>query len=300
MHICGALSIQHDADGGKMKVQHIAAFSRDQRGGNPAGVVICEALPEPTVMQKIAADVGYSESVFAAPVGDAWRVRYFAPEVEVDFCGHATIALGAAMARHQGPGFYTFDINRARITVEGHLSDTDWGASFQSPPTRSAPLAGAVLDQALDLFRLEPADLDRRIPPAVAHGGGDHLVLALKDRATLRQMHYNLETGQALAEREGFVTFNLVYAETAQLFHARNPFPLGGVYEDPATGAAAAALAGYLRDIGWPHEGSITIRQGEDMGVPSRLVAEITPERGASIRISGSVRLISEPQTLNV
>jgi PhzF family phenazine biosynthesis protein len=46
-------------------------------------------------MQKVAADVGYSESVFAAPVGDAWRVRYFAPEVEVNFCGHATIALGA-------------------------------------------------------------------------------------------------------------------------------------------------------------------------------------------------------------
>jgi PhzF family phenazine biosynthesis protein len=281
-----------------MELQHIAAFSNGQSGGNPAGVVICEALPEPAMMQKAAAVVGYSESVFAAPDGDGWRVRYFAPEVEVDFCGHATIALGAALARQEGPGLFTLDLNHARITVEGHLSGTDWGASFQSPPTRSGPVAAAVLDEALDLFGLTPADFDMRIPPAVAHGGGDHLVLALRDRKTLRQMRYDLEKGRALAEREGFVTFNLIHAETAQVFHARNPFPIGGVYEDPATGAAAAALAGYLRDLGWPHGGAITIHQGEEMGVPSRLEAEITSERGASIRVSGSARFIREPQVL--
>lgn len=283
-----------------MKVQHIAAFSSGQLGGNPAGVVICDALPESAVMQKVAADIGYSESVFAAPQGDAWRVRYFAPEVEVDFCGHATIALGAALARHRGAGLFPLDINRARITVEGHLSDTDWGASFQSPPTRSAPAAPAVLNEALALFGLAPSDLDPRIPPAVGHGGGDHLILTLKDRETLRAMHYDFAAGRALAEREGFITFNLVYAETPQLFHARNPFPLGGVIEDPATGAAAAALAGYLRDLGWPHAGTITIHQGEDMGVPSRLAAEITPERGASIRVTGSARTIREAQVLEI
>jgi PhzF family phenazine biosynthesis protein len=283
-----------------MEVQHIAAFSSGQGGGNPAGVVICKALPDPAVMQNVAADVGYSESVFAAPVGNAWRVRYFAPEVEVDFCGHATIALGAALAHHAGPGLFTLDINQARITVEGHLSEADWGASFQSPPTHSAPVAPTVLDEAIDLFGLGPADLDPRIPPAVAHGGGDHLVMAVNDRETLRAMQYDFEKGQALAVREGYVTFSLVYAETAQLFHARNPFPLGGVYEDPATGAAAAALAGYLRDIDWPHGGAITIRQGEDMGVPSRLVAEIGPEPGASIRVTGSARTIREPQVLEI
>ena len=281
-----------------MKVQHISAFSSGNLGGNPAGVVICDRLPEPAVMQKVAADVGYSESVFAAPVGDAWRVRYFAPEVEVDFCGHATIALGAALAEQVGAGQFALDINRARITVEGHVSETDWGASFQSPPTRSGPVAPAVLEEALDLFALTPADLDTRIPPAVAHGGGDHLVLALKDRETLRAMRYDFENGRALAERERFITFSLVYAENGQLFHARNPFPLGGITEDPATGAAAAALAGYLRDIGWPHRGTITIRQGEDMGVPSRLAAEITSERGASIRVSGSARTIREAQVV--
>jgi PhzF family phenazine biosynthesis protein len=278
-----------------MTPQRIAAFSHGQHGGNPAGVVICDEMPKPAVMQKMASEIGYSETVFATPASGRWRVRYFAPEVEVDFCGHATIALGAALARREGPGAFDLDLNHARITVTGRFSETDWGASFLSPPTRSVPVGSAALDEALKLFGLTPGDLDARIPPAVAHGGGDHLVLALKDRKRLREMRYDLEAGRALAEREGFVTFDLVHAETAQLFHARNPFPLGGVYEDPATGAAAAAFAGYLRDLDWPHDGAIVVRQGEDMGVPCLLEAEITPERGAGIRVSGYTRDIREP-----
>jgi PhzF family phenazine biosynthesis protein len=88
----------------------------------------------------------------------------------------------------------------------------------------------------------------------------------------------------------GLTTVTLAHAETPRLFHARNPFAAGGVYEDPATGAAAAALAGYLRDLGWPHGGAIDIVQGEDMGMKSLLRAEITDTKGASIRVSGTAR----------
>ncbi|MGA7711588.1 MAG: PhzF family phenazine biosynthesis protein [Rhizomicrobium sp.] len=87
-------------------------------------------------------------------------------------------------------------------------------------------------------------------------------------------------------------TISLIYAETSQLFHARNNFPIGGVYEDPATGAAAAAFAGYLRDLGQSLGGAIEIIQGEDMGMRSRLHAEIPPDLGASIRVSGTARMI--------
>ncbi len=281
-----------------MNLQHIAAFSSGEQGGNPAGVVICDEMPITEVMQAVAARVGYSETVFAAPVLEGWRVRYFAPEVEVDFCGHATIALGAALALHKGAGLFALKLNHADITVEGSLSEMGAGASFQSPPTRSVPAAAAIVDEVLEIFGLTSSDLDTRIPPAVAHGGGDHLVLALKDRNTLRDMQYDFAKAQVLASREGYITFNLVYAETAQVFHARNPFPVGGVYEDPATGAAAAALAGYLRDLGWPHQGSIVISQGEDMGLPSRLQAEISSVPGASIRVCGTARFIREPQIL--
>lgn len=88
------------------------------------------------------------------------------------------------------------------------------------------------------------------------------------------------------------MTISFIHAENANLFHARNAFAFGGVYEDPATGAAAAALAGYLRDVDWVHGGSITILQGFDMGVPSRLRADIIGQPGTSIRVSGGARVI--------
>ncbi|EKQ7231641.1 TPA: PhzF family phenazine biosynthesis protein, partial [Klebsiella quasipneumoniae] len=84
----------------------------------------------------------------------------------------------------------------------------------------------------------------------------------------------------------------LVYVEGEQIFHTRNPFAYGGVYEDPATGAASAAFAGYLRDINWPHGGSIDLIQGEDMGMRSLIRAEIADELGSSIRVSGQARLM--------
>ena len=117
-------------------------------------------------------------------------------------------------------------------------------------------------------------------------------ILALTSRRRLSEMRYDLAVGRRLMLAVGLATISLVYAETARRFHARNPFAAGGVYEDPATGAAAAALAGYLRDLGWPHGGAVEIIQGEDMGMPSRLYAEITPEPGASVRVSGAARQI--------
>ena len=76
--------------------------------------------------------------------------------------------------------------------------------------------------------------------------------------------------------REGMTTLQLIWRESAAVFHARNPFPVGGVIEDPATGAAAAALGGYLREAGLIEApATILIRQGEAMGRPSRLTVDI-------------------------
>lgn len=275
-----------------MKVERIAAFADGKVGGNPAGVVICDVLPDAAAMQGLAREVGYSETVFAAPSGQGWRVRYFAPEVEVDFCGHATIALGAALALQCGDGTFRLQLNNAGITVEGQRDGSAITAALQSPPTRSTPASSRLVAEALALFSYAPADLDARIPPAIANAGANHLVLALKSRERLSAMRYDLDAGRTLAAAESLVTISLVYAESSQRFHARNPFPIGGVYEDPATGAAAAALAGYLRDLGWPHGGAIEIVQGDDMGVPSRLHAQIPAAPGASIRVSGMARLM--------
>ena len=271
-----------------MRIERLAAFSDGDRGGNPAGVVIDDALPDDATMQRIAAEVGYSETAFAAPHDDGWRVRYFSPEAEVPFCGHATIALGAALARRHGSGVFALQLNAVSITVEG----TSRSAALQSPPTRSGPVDAATLAAALDLFGLSQDDLDARIPPASIHAGADHLALMLKDRATLAAMRYPFAAGQRLMREHGWVTVLLGHVETPQRFATRNAFAYGGVYEDPATGASSAALAGYLRDLDWAHGGAITFHQGDDMGVPSRIDALIRPERGSAIRVGGTVRTL--------
>lgn len=277
-----------------MSVLKIAAFSDGNAGGNPAGVLIGDVLLDAAEMQGIAAQVGFSETAFAAPDGDNWRVRYFSPETEVPFCGHATIALGAALVRQFGDGIFPLTLNQASITVEGFRDGVNVAAALQSPPTRSKAASPELVAEALALFGYAPGDLEPAIPPALIHGGADHLVLALKSREALAAMRYDLKAGQALMRREGLVTILLAYAETPRLFHTRNPFASGGVYEDPATGASTAAFAGYLRDIGWPHGGAIDVVQGEDMGMRSRLHADIPPDPGSSIRVSGTARMMDE------
>jgi PhzF family phenazine biosynthesis protein len=276
-----------------LEVIRVSAFSENGAGGNPAGVLIADKFPDAAEMQRIASEVGYSETAFAVREGMAWRVRYFSPESEVPFCGHATIALGAVLALQEGPGVFALALNNARITVEGQRKGDVLVASLQSPPTRSARPSGELVGEVLDLFGYSPVDLNPDIPPALAHGGADHFVLALNSRAALSAMTYDLDSGRTLMLREGLVTILLAYAETPRLFHTRNPFASGGVYEDPATGAATAAFAGYLRDITWPHEGEIEVIQGEDMGMRSRLRATIPPAAGSSIRVSGEARLMT-------
>ena len=275
----------------------IAAFSDGSQGGNPAGVWIGASLPGADEMQRIAAEVGFSETAFAAPLQPneltRWRVRYFSPEAEVPFCGHATIALGVALARRVGAGEYALSLSQTNIRVSGWQDEAgQWQAALQSPQTRSKPAPADQVREALALFGYDATDLDPRIPPALIHGGADHLVLALHSRAALAAMHYELARGRTLMQAQGWVTILLVHVAGAQQFHTRNPFAYGGVYEDPATGAATAAFAGYLRDIQWPHGGAIDIVQGEDMGMRSRLHAEIPVEPGSAIRVSGRARWI--------
>lgn len=94
-------------------------------------------------------------------------------------------------------------------------------------------------------------------------------------------------------QAHGIGTVAFVFRGDDRLFHARNAFAFGGVFEDPATGAAAAAFAGMLRDLRTLESGTITIMQGEDMGQPCRIEVEFTSERGAPVHVRGTSSVIS-------
>jgi len=183
-------------------------------------------------------------------------------------------------------------LNNASITVDARPSETGMVATLSSPPTKSQAIREDELSEVLSLFELSQVDLDARLPPARIHGGADHIVLPLKDRSQLANMSYDLDQGRDVMRRHELVTVMLVYIEADQTFVARNAFASGGVLEDPATGAAAAAFGGYLRDQDWPHGGKFTIRQGEDMGHPSLIEVELNDTPGAPVRVSGGAKII--------
>ena len=281
-------------------VLRYAAFSTSPRGGNPAGIVLDAGELTTAEMQSIAAEVGYSETAFVMGSSpgdpDRYTIRYFSPLAEVPFCGHATIATAVAVAERDGVGALLFDSAVGEIHVETTVDDAGFSALLRSVPTRSRPATEEEVTRGLAALHWDITDLGS-LPPHVAFAGNDHLILQVRSRQRLRELDYDFDALKALMTERRWTTLQLVQLETDTLIHSRNPFPVGGVVEDPATGAAAAALGGYLRALGRvTRPTTITIRQGEDMGRPSRLILTVDPD-DPRVGVSGHAVPISEPST---
>lgn len=271
-------------------LRELAAFPDAGRGGNPAGVWIGDVLPTPAEMQAIAARLGHSETAFIAPASSLGRtIRYYSPQAEVPFCGHATIASGVALGQLDGAGDYRLHTRAGLVELAVSASRDGFNAALRSVPTQQQAPAAELLDRVLELLDWKASELDPALPPMRAYAGAWHLVLAVRERARLARLDYAFEPMRALMLEHDLTTLQLVWRESSGLFHSRNPFPVGGVIEDPATGAAAAALGGYLRDAGLiTAPATFTILQGEDMGQPSRIEVEV-PEHGGIV-VRGSAR----------
>lgn len=278
---------------GGVEVLRYAAFTTDPAGGNPAGVVLLDEELDAPTMQAIAAEVGYSETAFLGPPGDdgARPARYFTPEVEVDFCGHATIAAGVALAERD-PDLTRLTLRTAAGAValvieRGAEQDHVPRATLTSPPTSLEPVSGDTLAATLATFGWSPSSLDPEVPPVVAGAGTRHLVVALQHRAALDTLAFDRDHLTVIQRREGWTTLQLVWRERPDLWHARDPAPGVGIDEDPATGAAAAALGGYLRaSRQLPADHRFTIIQGEALGRRSVIEVEARPDE-PGVRVTG-------------
>ena len=279
-------------------VQRFAAFSASATGGNPAGVVLDAADIGDQTMQRIAADVGYSETAFlnggspspSAPI----RVRYFSPEVEVAFCGHATIAAGVALGEAFGAGAYPLLTNAGPVNVEVRQVEGAFVATLESPPARAEPLPASLLDDLICTLGWRVDDLHPGMPPMVGFAGNRHPILVAAHLDRLASLSYDFPALQSLCRQHDWTTIHLTTPTGPSRWRARDPFPIGGVVEDPATGAAAAAFGGYLRALRMAHPGDrFTIDQGVEMGRPSRLDVQILD---TTVLVSGTAtRLDATP-----
>jgi PhzF family phenazine biosynthesis protein len=260
-----------------------AAFTDSPAGGNPAGVVLDATGMTDAEMLAIAAELGYSETAFVFPREHReYDVRYFSPLAEVPFCGHATIATAVALAERDGPGPLLFHTPAGEVPVDT-TNDT---ATLTSVVPHVEHVPADLLEHALSALHWSDTDLDPALPPKVAYAGARHLILAAATRARLADLDYDFGALQRIMLAHDLTTVDLVFRESETTYHARNPFPVGGVVEDPATGAAAAAFGAYLRDLGViTPPATVTIHQGDDMGRPS--VLTVTIDDRPEIRVSG-------------
>jgi PhzF family phenazine biosynthesis protein len=149
-------------------------------------------------------------------------------------------------------------------------------------------ISPSYLAEALAALRWREDELDPALPPRVAYAGARHLVLAAATRARLADLDYDFDRLAAYMTARDLTTVQLAWRESRDVFHVRDPFPVGGVVEDPATGAAAAAFGAYLRALGAvPAAAQVTLHQGEDMGRPG--VLHVTLREGDTrVRVSGA------------
>ncbi len=283
------------------QVHRLSAFTSDPAGGNPAGVVVTDDALDVEQMRQIATEVGYSETAFlvprAAPAGNAdaathWDVRYFAPEMEVTFCGHATIASGVHLGMTGGLGVHVLHTSIGEVPVEVTRDGGLVTASLTSVEPSTEHASRELVDRVLHALGWVPSDLAPSHVPAIAYAGERHLVLIAATRRRLADLAYDYDRLRDVMQTHDLTTVLLGFetgeqADGAAVWDVRNPFPTGGVVEDPATGAAAAAFAGHLRLSGRVRPPTrLLLRQGDDMGRPSRL--HITIPTSGGIVVAGT------------
>ncbi|MDX6205162.1 MAG: hypothetical protein QOF39_1219 [Frankiales bacterium] len=271
-------------------VLRYAAFTSHPAGGNPAGVVLDAADLDAATMQAIAAEVGYSETAFLVRSTEGgYDVRYFAPTSEVPFCGHATIAAAVALADRGAPADLLFRTPSGDVAVSTAAADGRRSAMLTSVAPQLELVADETVEEVLAALGWAVADLDPALPPMTAYAGARHLVLAVASRERLAALDYDFDRLLAVMTGHRWVTVLLAWRADPLTYHVRNPFPTGGVVEDPATGAAAAAFGAYLRSLrAVTPPARIVLHQGDDMGRPSLIVVDIPSGDHTGIDVTGT------------
>ncbi len=249
----------------------VRVFTRGDVGGNHLGVVIESAGIQTADMQEIAARLGFSETVFFID-GAVPSVRIFTPGREMPFAGHPLVGLTWVL-RESGvssTGQLSCGIGRVRIGYDAGIA---WIEAAPGRPVRGAAGADTVAARLGLPSPLGAAWVDMPIP---------YLLLELGSSADVAAASFDQEALEAAGVGELYIYAGGEDGRVKARFFA----PEAGVFEDPATGSAAVALASRLAHAG-RETGSLVIHQGDEIGHPSTIMLDWGPH---AIRIGGTVR----------
>jgi trans-2,3-dihydro-3-hydroxyanthranilate isomerase len=283
-------------------------FTDTRFAGNPLAVVLEPDGLDDKAMQTIAREFNLSETVFVFPTANRTAraaLRIFTPASELPFAGHPTVGTAVLLGRIDGGGERAFTVQEKIGLVPCRTRSTgpDRGhASFGIPrlPAKVAdgPAAGAIAE-ALGLGTTD-AGLDG-LPTEQWSAGNAFTMTPLRGLDAMSRCKVDLARFEAAFGGSGRAAAFLFCRETRDpqhAFHARMFAPGFGVLEDPATGSAVAAFAGYLAAHGHYDDGThvVRIEQGYEMGRPSILELTIRIDAGklTGASIAGNAVVVME------
>ena len=250
-----------------------AAFSKDNKGGNKAGVVLVRS--ELTSVQKaaIAKEMGYSETAFVLDSDKAdYKLQYFTPTEEVPLCGHATIAAFSTLKLLNMSDKPDCTIETEAGILNIHIKDDGLILMEQNRPTYLK-----VLDSDTFTGCIQKGFIDHRFPIQIVSTGLNDIMLPVDTAEHLKRLSPDFEMiANMTKEKEavGVHAFTLIKKSDVTAI-CRNFAPLYGIDEESATGTASCALACYLFKY-YKQQPQYIFEQGHNMGEISRIVVNLS------------------------
>lgn len=284
----------------------VHAFTDSVEGGNPAGVVFeCPDLTD-NQMKQISKQLNVSETAFVFPstVADV-KVRFFSPVVEVDLCGHATVATFFMMGLNKTligkkTQQLTQETKAGVLPVDIIFSDD--GSVEKVLMTQSKPLYKNIyfdISLIADALRISPIEIDDSLPSQIVSTGLFTLPVCIKSFEMLSKIKPDFQKIKTICAQIGVGSFHVFTFETRQpdsVYHARNFAPFYGIDEDPVTGTANGAVCSYLQHHKLIKEGTVICEQGDILGRPGRVFVEL---RQDTVKVGGQA-VLAEKQTLEI
>lgn len=290
----------------------VNAFTRNSSGGNPAGVVIDANGLSAEQMQNLAKHIGCSETAFVLPSEKAdYRVRFFSPSVEVDLCGHATIAtfygLGEkdVLSFSQGVASATQETNAGVLTVDVFKNNDDQVEKVmmeQGRPEFKQP--EVTREEVARALNIDVPCLDKDAPLELVSTGLFSLYVGVTGLDVLGGLTPDFSRIKTLCQRIGagsMYVFTFETKETSSSVHGRDFAPLYGINEDPVTGTASGALGCYLVKNHLSADRKFVCEQGDFVDRPGKVYVEIEKNKDTitDVRVGGSA-VITEEDTMVV
>lgn len=260
----------------KVTVQILNAFTENEQGGNPAGVVLdADALSHENKLV-IAQKVGLSETAFVSRSKTAdFKLDFYTPTKQIAHCGHATIAAFSylkqlGLLKGNSSSKETIDGNR-KIEIQGDLAFME-----QLAPTYVDPVERE--NDILNSLGLIKEDLLSNAPIQVVNTGNTFLLIPVKDVKTLEDITPHFDAIENISEAYDLIGYYVFTtdATAAEIDATTRMFaPRYGILEEAATGMAAGPLACYLFDVLQQKQTNFKIQQGKYMSPPSSSEIEV-------------------------